>query len=97
MSDMERDLREVLQRREPSPGFAERVLRNVEPPMRRRSWNWIPATVAACLLLSVSGLYWHRQSQAEQAKDQLMVALQITAQKIALVERVAAKNLRTQE
>jgi hypothetical protein len=99
MSDMEQELREMLQRRQPSPGFAGRVLRRVDPAQRPhwRRWRWLPAAVAASLLLSMSGIYWQRQHQAEQAKEQLMQALEITAQKIALVQRVAAKNLRSQE
>jgi hypothetical protein len=99
MSDIERELREALQRRQPPAGFGQRVAERAERAQRNRQrrWQWIPTAVVAGLLMSVGGAYWQRQRQAEQTKDQLMQALQITGQKLTLVERAAGKNLDRQE
>ena len=98
MSDIERELREALRRRQPPAGFGQRVAERVARShrYRRGRWQWIPEAVAG-LLMSVGGAYWQRQRQAEQTKDQLMQALQITGQKLTLVERAAGKNLDRQE
>jgi uncharacterized protein HemX len=99
MSDIERELREALQRKQPPDGFDHRVMERAALSRRSkgRGRQWIPAAIAAFLLISVSGAYWQRQRQAARAKEQLMQALQITGQTLTLVERVAAKNLGKQE
>lgn len=99
MNDIERELRETLRRKQPPAGFERRAAERAALSQRsgRRRWQWISAAAVACLLMSISGGYWQRQRQAERAKEQLMQALQITGQKLTLVERVAAKNLGKQE
>ena len=99
MNDIERELREALRRREPPAGFGQRVAERAARSQgyRQRRWRWIPAAVVAGLLISVGGVYWHRQREAERTTDQLMQALQITGLKLTLVERAAAKNLDRQE
>lgn len=99
MSDIEQELREALRHKQPPAGFDRRVAERVALSRRSRlRWRqWTPAAVAACVLMSIGGAYWQRQRQAERAKEQLVLALQITAQKLTLVERAAAKNLGKQE
>lgn len=99
MSDIEQELREALRRKQPPAGFERRVVERAALSRRSREhrWRWIPAAVVACLLISVGSAYWQRQRQAERAKEQLMQALQITGQKLALVGRMAAENLGKQE
>ena len=78
MNQVERDLRESLRRRQPPPGFADRVLartRQAEP--RRISWAWLAA--AAMVLLMIGGIGFvreqRRQAEGEKAKQQLMAGL----------------------
>ena len=99
MSALERELREVLQREQPSAGFDRRVLERAALARRsqQRQWKWISTAVAACLVIGLTSVYWQRERQAERAQEQLVQALQITAQKLALVERMATKNLTGQE
>ncbi len=90
MSFTEDDLRNALQRREPRDGFAGRVLARLDdpPPAPGAPWYWWRAAVAAlCILvLAVGALrYEHvrrQRLQAEAARDQLMLALQLTAGKL---------------
>lgn len=93
MTPLDDELQNMLKRKEPPEGFAERVLARLEtaPPKRnliRRTihlWRrpvlrWI--TVAAACLLLVAGIarYQHQQrvrAQAEQASRQAIQALEI--------------------
>lgn len=94
MNEFEARLREVLQRREPPEGFAERVIARV-PHRRAMVWSmhWRSvAAIAAVLVLTFSaGLFeWHRQveraQRAEAANRQLMYALRLMAKKIERVQ-----------
>ena len=103
LNDFEQELRKALGRKQPSDGFARRVLEQTKPERSRRNWqwswrwNWAPAAIAASLVLGVSGIYWQRERQTEQARQQLQQALEITARTISHVERVAVKNLKKDE
>lgn len=99
MSDLERELRAVLNRKQPPAGFERRVAERVASSRRfaRARRRWIPAAVAAALLIAISGAYWQRQREAERGKEQLILALQITGQKMARVEQIAARHLGTEE
>jgi hypothetical protein len=88
MNDFERDLREALSRREPPPGFTERVMARI--PDRRRAWwrfpvfRWVPALAMLLVIVSVAGIVQeHREQQRrEQAKQELMLAIEVTARSI---------------
>jgi hypothetical protein len=99
MSDIERELREVLQHKQPPAGFERRVEERaaIAQRSRRHSLGFVPAAVAVCLLTVVGGASWQRERQGKRAKDQLLLALQITGQELNRVERLAAKNLGKQE
>lgn len=94
MNQLERDLRESLSRRQPPPGFADRVLartRQSEP--RRISWAWLAA--AAMVLLMIGGIGFvreqRRQAEGERAKQQLMAGLRITGSKLSEVQSRLAR------
>jgi hypothetical protein len=99
MDRMEDELRSALRREEPDAGFAERVLARVDRDKvqpRRSSWlsDWfrVPvmryATVAALCTAFVIGIDYQQERrtrvQGEEAKQKLMLALQITSSKLEL-------------
>jgi cobalamin biosynthesis protein CobD/CbiB len=85
MSEFDDLLRQALRRTQPPGGFARRVLRKAAG-RRFPVSKWLGAAVAASLLLFVGGMQYRRY-QGEKAKQQLMMAVEITAQKITLVRR----------
>ena len=90
MSRLEDELRLALSRREPPPGFAERVLARARarqtqpqrPPLFQ--WRWLAAVAA--LVVVAAGLHFfeerRRRREGEQAKQQVMLALQLTGSKL---------------
>ena len=101
MDRFEDELRQALRREEPPAGFTERVLARAGSQPRRSGvweslarWFRIPrvrfaAVVASLLLVVVIQEYRVRQARAEgeQAKAQLMLALQITGNKLKVVHQ----------
>jgi len=86
--NLERELKQALGRMEAPAGFTERVMSRLEPPRRAKMPpRWAPWAVAASLLVSTGGsgyLYQQRQERAtaERARQQILVALQITGSKL---------------
>ena len=86
--NFEQELRNALQRKEPATGFAERVVRQAEPPRQMTLRRWAPLAVAASLIVGTFGVVRYEDyRKGEQAKDQLMLALRITAKTLDTVER----------
>lgn len=97
-NDLEQELRNALRRKEPSAGFAARVVANL-PEKRPSLWSmWSRPqvarwAVAAIVLVAVStGGYAYREHEREVergrvAKQQLMLALRITGAKLQLVQQ----------
>ncbi len=87
MTDFEGELRDALARREPPRDLTGRIMARIEPPRRMRSWRpWLAATAAAALLAArVSRYQEYRKGQ--EAKQQVMLALEITAQKLAAAQQ----------
>jgi len=94
--NFEEELRYALQRKEPATGFRERVLRQVEPPIRTRPlWaKWAPpVAVAASLFAGVLGVVRYEEyRKAERAKEQLMTAFRIYTKTLGTVERKLRKE-----
>ncbi len=95
--DLEMQLRAALARKEPPPGFAGRTMARVERPPRAGANRWVSFALAAALLLSfgVAGVHRARQRQqvrADEAKQQLMLALRITSAKLAVVDKVLERS-----
>jgi hypothetical protein len=93
--DLEQQLREALRAADPGPRFtaavearlaAQRPLR----PARARRWT-LPASIAASLLVAtVTALHVEQRRElqrVEQARTQLLVALDITSRRLEAVHR----------
>ncbi len=106
MKRLEDNLKTALRRREPPEGFAERVLSRVAEQWNRPSrWErlvasfripqlrWAPALVV--LLVLITGFEYVRQrrirAEGEQAKRQVLLALEITARQLRFVEKSIQK------
>lgn len=95
MKDFGGQLREALKRREPPRDLTAGIMARIAPP--QENWwgslpwvaRWIPATVAlAAMLIASVGMYRLDQyRKGQQAKQQVMVALQLTARKLAVAQR----------
>jgi len=97
MKRLEDELRNAMQREEPPEGFAERVLARASAKKQglwsgifaSRQLRWALAG-ALCLVLTVSGIEYKRSreehARGEAAKEQLMLALRITADKLQLAQ-----------
>ena len=87
--DFEQELRQALERKEPAKGFTEQVLRQVAPARRRPALRgWASMAVAASLFTGMFGVMRYEEyRKGERAKDQLMLALRITAKTLDTVER----------
>ena len=89
MNPFEQRLREALKRQDPPEGFAERVLqRATQSPHRRRPPVWLMAASILGLLvppgLGYRAYQAHKRSQIKEAQAQMVLALQVTSQKINL-------------
>ncbi|BDC51812.1 hypothetical protein F183_A41270 [Bryobacterales bacterium F-183] len=86
MFENDDDLKAAFPRVEPPPGFEQRVMARLNEPAKVRKTAtfgfaaW--AGVAAMAMLSVSGINAYQQEREQQraiaARDQLLLALQIT-------------------
>jgi len=100
--NLDDELRSALKRREPDPGFLERVLARAEAPAPapRPAWRewlaglrpgprlvWATACVLAVVLLVSSGMEYRRCRQGEMAKAQVMLALEIASSKLSYVQK----------
>jgi hypothetical protein len=103
---MEEHLRRSLQRKDPDPGFTERVLSRVrsqsDVPVKRVSFlfihpaRWLVAAALFGLILSGGLFQWQRErrlkAEGERAKAQLIQALQITSEKLNVVLKKVHSN-----
>lgn len=86
MTDFDRELSQALKRREPPRDLTAAVMARIEPPPRI-SWSarlWVPMGIAATLVAGL-GLYrWQEVQRGQEAKRQVMLALEVTSQKLAI-------------
>ena len=86
--DFERELKNALERKEPAKGFTERVLLQATPSRKPALRGWASLAVAASLFAGMFGVMrYEEHRKGEQAKEQLMLALRITAKTLDTVER----------
>lgn len=108
MSDrFEDELREALRRVEPPEGFSSRVLARVAREMSRPCWRdrlrgWLAAprwrwAAVACGLALIGGVEYQREmdrrAKAERAKEQMLLALEITAEQLHVAQRSVQRAL----
>lgn len=95
MTPFEEELKKALVRREPSDGFAERVLARVDEQnraklmirsgflQRLRSWRLIPVLAGALVVTGGIAYQQHEhEARGEAAKKQLMLAMRIAGSKL---------------
>ena len=94
--ELDKQLRQVLRPVDPGEDFTARVLAQISsnPRNLRAHWRraaWIPAALAASVLLVVAGVYEWQQRQKEAglaARAQVLEALRVTSQKLDLAYRL---------
>jgi UDP-N-acetylmuramyl pentapeptide synthase len=87
MSRLDDELKNALRREEPPPGFAGRVMARVET--KRPSRPWWAAAIAAAVLLAAGVEFEHQRrvrAEGEQARERVMLALQITGSKLQFIK-----------
>jgi hypothetical protein len=99
--NIEDDLKRALRRQPAPPDFADRVLARIDPQAAsaagRRSHvrQWLAAAAAAALVATGAARYYTYQqsvAEAERINQDIRLALQITSEKLALVQtRVQAR------
>jgi hypothetical protein len=98
MSNIDDQLRAALRRREPPPGFADRVLERtkleVPAPRPRRIWGalWAAGAIAAMLTLVSLSVTTYRHTREERAARQAQLALRIASEKLNLARDRVYKN-----
>jgi hypothetical protein len=94
MDDLEKQLADAFQRKEPPPGFEARVLAAAETT-KERKWLWMTPRLrwAAALAMSVVvtvGVVEYREASeraaGEAAKARLQLALKITSEKLRKIQ-----------
>ena len=90
MDWLEQELKNALNRKEPSEGFDARVTQAAEAAARKPkvipmpNRRWLAAAAAVIVLAGAGeGYRWHR---GQVAKDQVMLAMRITAGKLNRVQ-----------
>jgi len=101
MRDFEDQLRGALERKEPSAGFAARVVASAtRPPKSARWWNrWQAfgaAGIAASLFAGALSLDLDRRErqEGEAARAQLVQAMEITSNQLQRIQKKVQGTLR---
>jgi len=99
MTDFEDQLRRALERKEPSPGFAARVVASAarrRKPASTRWQAWGAAGIAASLFVGALSLDLDRRQrqEGEAARAQLIQAMQITSSQLQRIQKKVQGTLR---
>ena len=92
---IEDQLRKTLARREPPRGFASRVAARTRKSPAGGAWRWALAASMALVFTAVFSV--HRVEEyrkGQQAKRQLMLALEITSEKLAAAQQTIEEAVR---
>ena len=90
--DLDRELRQAMQRVDPPADFAARLIERAETPARRaalwRQWQWAAACLVMCVALGWPvHREWKQHQEGESAKERLLQALQVTAASLQTVRQ----------
>jgi len=80
---LENMLRQTLKRVQPPVGLEQKIMakvRTASPKIVHRQKLWLVTAACLTMALVVTGLMAYRQHLAEESKEQLIFALQITSQ-----------------
>jgi hypothetical protein len=80
MDWLEQELQQALGRKEPSPGFAERVAAAARPKRPFPVPRWLGMAASVVVLLGGGLAYRHHEGVV--AKERVMLAMKITAGKL---------------
>ena len=93
--NLDDELRAALQRENPSPGFAMRVVAKAQssrvPKASIRRLVWV-AALAAMLAIGFTATYEYRQMKAERAGRDAVLALRIAAEKLNLAREKVVRR-----
>jgi hypothetical protein len=81
MDPLEQELKQALARKAPPTGFAERIAARTR---RRATPRWL--TTAAAMLIIAGGAGAWRYRQGIQAKEQVMLAMRVTAEQLNQIQ-----------
>ena len=93
--ELERALQGALARHDPPLGFADRVMARLREPRPVPRWRFALLAVAATLLVGFGAGRYHQYRKAVQAREQLTLALRITAVKIGYVYQKVQEHTRS--
>jgi len=80
--NFEEELKLALRRKEPPPGFRDRVLAATRP-RPRHVWRQLAAAALLTAILGGTTAHWIEQRrEGERAKEQVLLALRITSEKL---------------
>ena len=91
--NLENQLKAALRKQNPPPGFAERVVQAAVPRNRTPLAVWA-AAMAAMLVAGVVIRQDYQQRQAERAREQVMLALRITSEKLNMARNIVLRTER---
>ena len=95
MDWLEQELKQALEKKDPPPGFADRVKRRTRGDgFRTAMWpqQWL-AAAAAVLVLAGAGL-GYRQYEGNLAKEQVMLAMRIAGSKVNHIQTQVLERVR---
>ena len=85
MDWLEEELKQALVRKEPDPGFEERVReRRLVVRMPRPVQRWIG--IAAAIVIAIGAGEAYRYQRGQEAKEQVMLAMKIAGGKLNRVQ-----------